>query len=136
MRIDSHQHFWQYSRDQHAWITDEMAALQRDYMPPDLSPILAANRIDGTVAVQVDQSEAETEFLLRLPGQYPFIAGVVGWIDLQAPDVRNRLEYFSQFPKLRGFRHIAQSEPDDDFLSRDEFVRGVQALREFNFTYD
>lgn len=136
MRIDSHQHFWQYQRERDAWITAEMALLQRDFMPDDLSPVLAANEIGATVAVQVDQSEAETGFLLGLAEQHPFIAGVVGWVDLRAPNLAERLDHFSQMSKLRGFRHIAQSEPDDDFLSQDQIVRGIQQLGRNNFTYD
>lgn len=136
MRIDSHQHFWQYERERHAWITDAMAPLQRDYMPADLSPVLAANHIDATIAVQVDQSEEDTQFLLDLATVSPFIAGVVGWIDLRAKDLPHRLEHCSQFLKLRGFRHIAQSEPDDVFLAGDTIVNGIRELGQYNFTYD
>jgi L-fucono-1,5-lactonase len=136
MRIDSHQHFWNYNRERDAWITAEMAALQRDFTPPDLTQELAANQIDGTIAVQADQSERETEFLLDLASQHDYIKGVVGWVDLRASNLRERLPHFSKSPKLRGFRHVAQSEPDDGFLAREDFVRGVAQLAEFGFTYD
>jgi len=136
VRIDSHQHFWRYDATRHSWITDEMRALRRDFLPEDLRPELNANRIDATVVVQVEHSEDETHFLLKLAERDPTIAGVVGWVDLRAPDLPQRLEYFSQFEKLRGFRHIVQSEPDDRFLLRDDFCRGISLLREFGFTYD
>jgi L-fuconolactonase len=110
--------------------------LKLDYLPDDLAPVLRANGVDSTVAVQADQSEDETLFLLELASRHKFIAGVVGWIDLRSADVGRRLEYFSRFEKLRGFRHVAQSEPDDRFLIRDDFVRGIAELRQFNFTYD
>jgi L-fuconolactonase len=135
MHIDSHQHFWRYDAVRDAWITDEMSALRRDFLPEHLAPELSANRIDATVAVQARQSEDETHFLLGLAEQDPFIAGVVGWVDLRAANLPARLEYFARFEKLRGFRHIVQGEPDE-FLLRDDFCRGVARLREFGFTYD
>lgn len=136
MNIDSHQHFWRYDRRRDTWITDEMSVLKRDFLPADLLPELAANGMDATVVVQADQSEDETLFLLDCAAEHPQIAGVVGWVDLCAPNVVDRLAYFSQFPKLRGFRHVAQTEPDDNFLLREDFCRGVARLREFGFTYD
>jgi L-fuconolactonase len=134
--IDSHQHFWRYNPARDGWITDEMAVLKRDYLPEDLAPVLKANGVDSTIAVQADQSEEETRFLLELAARYDFIAGVVGWVDLRAANVGRRLEHFSRFEKLRGFRHVAQSEPDDWFLVGDDLVRGIAGLSQFGFTYD
>ena len=136
MKIDSHQHFWRYDSVRDAWITDSMAVLRRDFLPEHLAAELAANGIDASIAVQADQSESETMFLLDLAEKNKRLAGVVGWVDLSSPRVGERLEYFSHSPKLRGFRHIAQSEPDDRFLARDNFVNGVAQLRAFGFTYD
>jgi L-fuconolactonase len=136
MTIDSHQHFWHYDPVRDNWITDEMSVLKRDFLPAHLIPELSANGIDGCVAVQTDQSEAETGFLLELAGQHSQIVGVVGWVDLASPTCAERLEYFSQFKKLRGFRHIAQSEPDDWFLLREDFCRGIGFLKSLHFTYD
>ena len=113
-----------------------MRALRRDYLPGDLAPELASNGVDATIAVQVEQSERETEFLLDLARKHSFIAGVVGWIDLRSPAVAERLRHFSQFDRLAGFRHIAQSEPDDFFLLGHEFVRGLRQLQAYSFTYD
>ncbi len=136
MKIDSHQHFWRYDAVRDAWITDSMAVLKRDFLPEHLAAELAANRIDRSIAVQADQSESETMFLLDLAEKNKRIAGVVGWVDLLSPRAGERLEYFSHSSKLRGFRHVAQSEPDDRFLSRENFVKGVAQLRAFGFTYD
>jgi len=136
MKIDSHQHFWRYDAVRDAWITDSMAVLKRDFLPEQLAPELSANGMDASIAVQADQSENETTFLLGLAEENPRIAGVVGWVDLRSTDVGQRLEHFSHFPKLRGFRHIAQSEPDDRFLVQEQFVAGVAQLRTFGFTYD
>ena len=136
MKIDSHQHFWRYNPARDGWITDEMAVLKHDFLPEQLAQECAANGIDAFVAVQADQSENETNFLLDLAKKSERIAGVVGWVDLLSPRVAERLEHFSHFEKLRGFRHIAQAEKDDRFLARDDFVKGVAQLRQFEFTYD
>jgi L-fuconolactonase len=136
MRIDSHQHFWKYNPVRDQWITDEMAALKRDFLPEDLLPELRANQMDGSVAVQADQSEAETQFLLELAKQNSFISGVVGWIDLRADNVAERLAAFSQNKKLRGFRHIVQAEFDDRFMLQPQFLKGIGFFGEFGLTYD
>jgi L-fuconolactonase len=136
MRIDSHQHFWNYDAGRDAWITDEMAPLKRDFLPKQLVTELDTNGIDASIAVQANQSEEETLFLLDLAQHSKRVAGVVGWVDLTSPQVEDRLRFFSRFEKLRGFRHVAQSEPDDRFLTRPDFTRGVSRLREFGFAYD
>jgi len=136
MRIDSHQHFWKYNPIRDQWITDEMAVIRRDFLPENLLPELRANSIDGCIAVQADQSAAETQFLLDLAKRNSLIRGVVGWIDLRAENVADCMAMFSQNEKLRGFRHIVQAEPDDRFMLQPSFLRGITRLAEFGFTYD
>jgi len=136
MRIDAHQHFWNYDADKHAWIDDKMQVIKRDFLPEDLAPILKANNFSGCIAVQADQSEAETEFLLGLASNHDFIKGVVGWVDLRCTKLKDRLDYYSQFEKLKGWRHVVQSEPDDDFMLRDDFLDGISLLADYNHTYD
>ena len=135
MVIDSHQHFWIYDSVRDSWITPEMEKIRQNFLPEDLKPVLAANGVDGCVAVQADQSNSETEFLLQLAEANDFIKGVVGWIDLRADNLYDRLEVSSQFEKLKGFRHIVQGEPDD-FLLQPDFIKGVGQLVAFDFTYD
>jgi L-fuconolactonase len=136
MRIDTHQHFWRYNPDEYGWIDDSMAALRRDFLPADLHSELARSGFDACIAVQARQSLAETRWLLELAASSPFIVGVVGWVDLRAPDVRSRLGEFAGNPKLLGIRHIVQSEPDDRFMLQPEFLRGVGLLEEFGLSYD
>jgi len=136
MRIDAHQHFWNYDADKHAWIDDKMQVIKRDFLPEDLAPILKANNFSGCIAVQADQSEAETEFLLGLASNHDFIKGVVGWVDLRCTKLKDRLDYYSQFEKLKGWRHVVQSEPDDDFMLKDDFLDGISLLADYNHTYD
>ena len=136
MRIDAHQHFWRYRPETHAWISDAMSQLKRDFLPEDLQPLLAAAGFDGCVAVQAQQNIAETEWLLELADQYAFIRGVVGWVDLRAPDVDDALQHLAAHPRLRGIRHVVQDEPDDRFMMWPEFMRGIAALAHFRLTYD
>jgi L-fuconolactonase len=135
LRIDSHQHFWKFDPVRDSWITDEMNVIQRDFLPDDLASVLEKNRIDGCVSVQADQSENETQFLLELASNHDFIKGVVGWVDLRSQQLNQRLHYYSDFKKLKGFRHIAQAE-SIGFLRGEEFSKGILALKNFNFTYD
>jgi L-fuconolactonase len=135
MRIDSHQHFWNFNAERDGWITDEMEIIRHDFLPQHLRPVLIRNNIEGTVAVQADQSEEETLFLLELARNDDFIKGVVGWVDLRNADLPGRLEYFRTFSALKGFRHIVQSEPKG-FMSDSSFVNGVRQLGKYGFTYD
>lgn len=134
--IDAHQHFWYYNPIKHDWINDDMAIIQKDFLPKDLLEVYAKNGIDGCIAVQADQAEGETEFLLTLAEEYDFIKAVVGWVDLCAPNIEERLTYFSHFPKLKGFRHIVQAEPDPQFMLQQSFQHGISCLQQYNFTYD
>jgi L-fuconolactonase len=135
-RIDSHQHFWRYDPVAYPWITDRMQVLRRDYLPNDLAPLLASIEFEGTVAVQARQEIEETEWLLELSAQHDFIRGVVGWMDLRSPEISAQLKKYSAHRKLRGVRHVVQDEPDDFFMLRPEFERGIERLHEFNLTYD
>jgi L-fuconolactonase len=136
MRIDAHQHFWIYNPQEYAWIDESMAKLRRDFLPEDLKPELDRAGFQGCVAVQARQSLEETHWLLKLATESPFILGVVGWCDLRSPQIRSDLEALSAHPKLVGVRHIVQGEPDDDFLLRPEFLRGISILEEFELAYD
>jgi L-fuconolactonase len=136
MRIDAHQHFWRYNPDEYGWINDSMARLRRDFLPSDLQPELERGGFDGCVAVQARQTIMETRWLLELAEASELILGVIGWADLRSDDVRSQLKEFSINPKLLGVRHVVQAEPDDRFMLRPEFLRGVAALEEFGLTYD
>ncbi len=136
MKIDAHQHFWHYDPEAYPWISEAMPQLKRDLLPQDLEPLLKENGYAGCVAVQARQSESETDFLAGLAARFPFIRGVVGWVDLRHSNLAKRLDHFRQNPVIKGFRHIVQDEPDDRFLLDEQFVQGVRMLGEYGFTYD
>jgi len=133
--IDTHVHFWIYSKTRDAWITDDMKVLQQDYLPEHLMLNLKRNAVDGCVAIQVSQEEVETRFMVELSKTHDIIKGVVGWIDLRADNIDEKLASFSENSIIKGYRHIVQAEPDD-FLLRTDFQRGVHALKQYNYTYD
>ncbi|HEU0064111.1 MAG TPA: amidohydrolase family protein [Flavisolibacter sp.] len=136
LKVDAHQHFWNYTPERDNWIDDSMAILKRDYLPFDLRKELNNNQIDVSIAVQANQSEEETNYLLSLAEENTFIKGVVGWIDLTYDNVREKLSYYKNFKQLKGFRHILQSEKERDFMLHPAFIKGISYLQEFNYTYD
>lgn len=135
MRIDAHQHFWKFDPVRDSWINDDMSVIRKDFLPDDLESILTKNNFDGCVAVQAAQSEEETEFLLGIAYQHSFVKGVVGWVNLKRSNLQERLEWFSQFKLLKGFRHVVQAEAPG-FLNDQRFRNGIKILGERQFTYD
>lgn len=136
MTIDSHQHFWNYNPEKHAWIDDEMAVIRRDFLPEHLQKVYTKNDINGCVAVQADQSLEETDFLLDLAATHNFVKGVVGWVDLRSVSVEKELEKYQSNPFLKGWRHVVQGEADHNFLLRPSFTRGISLLEKYGYTYD
>lgn len=136
MIIDAHQHFWKYNEERDSWITDEMSVIQKNFLPEDLRPVLAANHVDGSVIVQSDQSKEENVFQLANALQHDFVKGVVGWIDLQAENISDQLDYYQEFKKMKGFRHVLQGEKQRDFMLRPSFMHGISKLESVGYTYD
>lgn len=135
-KIDSHQHFWKFDPLRDSWINDDMKIIQNDFLPADLQSILQDNGFDGCVVVQSDQSEAENHFQLQNANDSDFIKGIVGWVDLQSTAIEERLQYYRQFKKIKGFRHVLQGEPVRDLMLHPRFKNGVGFLSKYNFTYD
>ena len=138
MKIDSHQHFWNFTvhAEDYVWMSDEYGVLRRDFLPDDLAPILTEIGFDGTVAVQARELVAETDFLLELADRTPWILGVVGWIDLCAPDAEPLVERYAAQPKLKGLRLLIHDRPDPEFAVSPDHVRGIGWLARYSLTYD
>ena len=134
--IDSHQHFWQFDPVRDSWINDDMKVIQRDFYPEHLYPVLQESGVDGTVIVQSDQSEEENGFQLGNAEKFDFIKGVVGWVDLQAVDIEEKLAYYISFKKMKGFRHVLQGEVDRALMLKPAFKHGISLLNKYGFTYD
>jgi L-fuconolactonase len=134
--IDAHQHFWNFDPVRDSWITEKMKDLQRDWVPSDIEPVLKENDVEGSVVVQADPSENENDYLLDLADQYAFIKGVVGWIDLTSERIEEKLKYYRQFSRMKGFRNLLQGEKQRDSMLDPSFQRGIGLLNKYGFTYD
>ena len=134
--IDAHHHFWIYDPEEYCWIDDSMNILKRNYLPQDLRPELHEAGVTGTVVVQARQNLEETRWLLKLADQNIWIKGVVGWVDLRSESITACLDEFVIHTKFRGVRHVIHDEPDIDFMLGYEFKRGIQALSQYDLTYD
>lgn len=134
--IDAHHHLWKYNCSDFGWMDDSMEVLKRDYLPAQLEGHLSDSGISGTVVVQARQIPGETEWLLEMADKFPFIRGVVGWVDLRSENLKAQLEEFEGHQKLVGLRHVIHDEPDDDFMLLPAFLKGMEVLQEYGLTYD
>lgn len=135
-KIDAHHHLWKYSAPQYPWISENMGLLRRDFLIQDLIDVLEESDIEGVVTVQARQTLAETRWLLDLARTHDVIRGVVGWVALTDPKVDRDLERFSTHAKLKSVRHVLHDEPDDLYILRDDFNRGIKLLKDFDLRYD
>ncbi|MEY3060396.1 MAG: hypothetical protein RL000_1748 [Bacteroidota bacterium] len=136
MRIDAHQHFWQYQPETHGWISDEMSVLRKDFMPEELKTALADFSFDGSVVVQANETYEENEFLLDIANQHSYIKGIVGWIDLLDPQAEVKMVALKSTPAIVGFRTIMQGSPDEKYLGNKLFHENVKRLAKFDYTFD
>ncbi len=135
-RIDAHHHLWRYSKEEYGWIAGNMTLIARDFLPQDLQQVLTSSGMQGSIAVQARQTIEETQFLLNLAQEFPFIRGVVGWAPIARPEFPQVLERFHDSQKLKGFRHVVQDEPDDAFLLRPDFNAGIALFKRYGLVYD
>lgn len=136
MKIDSHQHFWTIARGDYGWMSPELGPIYRDFGPDDLTPLMEAAGIDKSIVVQAADTVAETEFLLGLAGQSDAVAGVVGWIDMEAPDAISELERLARDPHFKGIRPMIQEIADDEWILRPGLDRVFDALSTMGLTFD
>jgi L-fuconolactonase len=135
-KIDAHHHLWLYDQQNYGWIDQNMGVLRRDFLPADLDKELRSAGIDGAVAVQAQQTLSETAWLLSLADQFSFIRGVVGWAPIASEDFSTHLDHLQSHGKLKGLRHIVQSEADDNFILDASFNRGIARLKNTGLVYD
>ena len=137
MKIDSHQHFWDYNPEEYPWMQGEkMNPIRRNFGPGDLWAEQGRVGLDGSIAVQARQSLKESRWLLELAQNDSRLKGVVGWVDLRGPSLEAELEELSPNKKFVGVRHVVHDEPDDQFMLRPEFLRGIGKLHGYGMTYD
>jgi L-fuconolactonase len=127
MRIDAHQHFWQWSK---GWFSRPEPVFSRDYLPKDFEYILKAEGIDKTIVVQTSPTVGETDFLLDLAASSTFIAGVVGWLDLESPQFQKQLEEHLRCRHFVAVRPMLESLPDDNWILRPRVMESLAAIAE------
>jgi L-fuconolactonase len=135
-RIDAHHHLWRYDAAQYPWMTGEMDSIRHDFLVEDLAAVTRESQITGTVVVQARQSVEETRWLSELASNSELIRGVVGWAPLTDARVLPVLESLASLPKVRAIRHVLHDEPDDAYMLREDFNRGVSYLRDIELVYD
>ena len=136
MKIDSHHHFWIYSSEEYGWIGPEMGVLKRDFLVAELQEATSGTGVEGAVSVQARQSIDETKWLLGLASESPFVRGVVGWVPLAGDSIQQVLDSLADAKDLKAVRHVVQDEPDDEFLLRSDFNRGIELLQPRGLVYD
>jgi L-fuconolactonase len=137
MKLDAHQHFWIWNSREFGWMDDRMKVLKSDHLPGDLLPVLEKSGVSGTICVQARQTTEETRWLLKLAEDNSFIKGIVGWVDLSSEDdLKNQLDEFCRNKKFVGVRHVIHDEPDDNFILREDFLRGISTLAGYGLSYD
>jgi L-fuconolactonase len=135
-RIDAHCHLWHYVPENYAWIGNNMGVLTRNYLPADLETELSQNGFDGSVVVQARQTLQETEWLLSLARKRRTLRGVIGWAPIASDSFQADLDGLRENPELKGLRHVVQDEPDDNFLNRPDFNRGISLLANSGLLYE
>jgi L-fuconolactonase len=137
MRVDAHQHFWRLSRGDYGWLTaSDFRKITRDFLPEDLAPLLDAARIDKTVLVQAAPTNAETAFLLELAHAEPFVGGVVGWVDFEAPGAAGQIERLAANSRMVGLRPMIQDIEDTDWMLRPALAPAIEAMQHSDLCFD
>jgi L-fuconolactonase len=136
MIIDSHQHFWNYNREEFDWINNDMTSIRRSFLPKDLKATLSGTGVEWVVSVQTRQSLEETDWLLQLASENEFIKGVVGWVPLSDKNISEILSRFKNNNLLKGVRHVIQGEPDPQFILKKNFNTGISQLKNYGLVYD
>ena len=136
--VDAHQHIWDLGVRDQAWTAD-LPVLRRSFTMGEVHPLLEAAGVDGTVLVETINVAAETAELLSVAASDPVVRGVVGWVDLTAPDLSDAIARLRELPggdRLVGVRHQVQGEPDPQWLTRPEVLRGLEEVAAAGLVFD
>jgi len=136
MNIDSHQHFWIVGKFDYPWMSPKLGPLYRDFLPSDLEPLLPKAGIQQTILVQASPSVAETDWFLELAAHNEFIAGVVGWLDLEAVDFAKQFEQYRKKSKFVGIRPAVEFISDDNWLATPRVIESLKIVEAADFPFD
>lgn len=138
MILDAHQHYWKPSRGDYGWLAGAPSSLHRDFLPQDIATIRDDAGVEACVLVQAAPSEDETRFLFELARLDATVAGVVGWVDFEAPDVDARIAALAADGGglLVGLRPMAQDIDDPDWLDSSRIDAAFASLRSNDLAFD
>jgi L-fuconolactonase len=137
MILDTHQHFWKADRGDYHWMTSEIPILARDYLPGDLHSELRKTGVNQTILVQAAQTVTETDFLLQLAEEADFVAGVIGWFDLENENFPSAYEEKQKrHPKLIGVRPMLQDLADDRWILREKVIKNLSYLADRKIVFE
>lgn len=135
--IDAHQHFWQLGRFDYSWMdAPNLAPIRVDRLPGDLKPLIERADVQRTIFVQTQHNLDENRWVLQLADEYPFIAGVVGWIDLRSEGCEDQLAEFTADRRFVGIRHVVHDEADDRWVVHPDTIRGLKVLERHAVPFD
>ncbi|MCM2451878.1 amidohydrolase family protein [Agrobacterium vitis] len=134
--LDSHQHFWKVERGDYGWLTPDLGTIYRNFLPKDLEPEMRRAGVTRTILVQAAETQAETDFLLTIAAETDFVAGVVGWLDLEADDFPTRLKHYRANPDFIGIRPMLQSLADDAYILRPKVIDSLKAIADSGLPFD
>jgi L-fuconolactonase len=131
MLVDTHHHFWNLEREAQPWLTEEHTVLRRTFEPADLAPLLERVGVEQTVLVQSACSDFDTDSMFEEASEYPWIGGVIAWLDLLSPErAGRRLAELESEPKLKGFRHLIHNEPDPHWILQETVLTSLADVEE------
>jgi len=136
MRIDAHIHFWKISKGYYDWLTPDIPLIYRDFLPIHLKPILRKHSIDKTIIIQAAPKIEETKFLLELAAEEEFIAGVVGWLDMETEDFEEQFYKMKQNSKFIGLRPMIQNIKDNDWVLKPRVIHSFRIIEKEDFPFD
>jgi L-fuconolactonase len=136
MFVDAHHHLWAKARGDYPWMDGAPEILQRDYLAADLAPLFGRFGIERSVLIQAAPTQEETDFLLNIAEETDFIAGVVGWLDMEDENFPERLAYYARKPKFVGVRPMLQDIADDDWILSPAVMRALREVAKHGLAFD
>ncbi len=136
-RVDAHLHLWDLTGGGYRWVTPDLGALHASFTPEDAAAVLRDGGMDAVVLVQADDTLADTQAMLDVASAHPWVAGVVGWVDLEHPDrAEQQLDRWQSDAVFCGVRHLVHTDPRPDFLDRPGVRRSLALLAERGLPLD
>jgi len=135
MIVDAHQHFWDPARGDYGWLKPE-SPIHRVFAPADLRPLMTETGVDTTVLVQAAPTPEEADYLLGIARDTPWVLGVVGWIDLLAPDAAREVRRCASDPLFLGVRPMLQDLPDPDWILQAALAPALEAIAAEGLVFD